>query len=129
MEPKPERTARFKSVAPQLVVDDVVKTSEYYRDVLGFEHLGYFLDPPVYAIVRRGGVEIHFGKAEKNGVSNSVVRPGSFDLYLWVTDIDAVFDELKAAGADIIEGPVKRVYDCVEIVVRDCNGYVLVFAV
>lgn len=129
MEPNPERTAELKSVAPQLVVDDVVKTSEYYRDVLGFEHLGYFLDPPVYAIVRRGGVEIHFGKAEKNGVSNSVVRPGSFDLYVWVTDIDAIVNELRSTGADIVEGPVKRVYNCVEVVVRDCNGYVLVFAV
>jgi catechol 2,3-dioxygenase-like lactoylglutathione lyase family enzyme len=129
MEPQPQKTAIFKSVAPQLVVADVVRTAEYYRDVLGFEHLGYFLDPPVYAMVRRGGVEIHFGKAENNGVSNAVVRSGSFDLDIWVSDIDAVLEELKAAGADIIEGPVRRVYDCVEVIVRDCNGYVLLFAV
>jgi catechol 2,3-dioxygenase-like lactoylglutathione lyase family enzyme len=119
----------LKSVAPQLVVADVVATSEYYRDVLGFDHLCYFGEPPVYAIVRRDGVEIHFGKAENNGVSNATVRSGSFDLYIWVSDIDAIFDELTAAGADIVEGPVKRVYESTEVVVRDRNGYVLVFAV
>lgn len=129
MEPQTKRTAELKSVAPQLVVTDVVETAEYYRDVLGFEFLGTFGEPPVYAIVRRDGVEIHFGLAEKGGVSNAEVRSGSFDLYIWVSDIEAIFDELKAAGADIVEGPVKRVYDCVEIVVRDRNGYVLVFAV
>jgi hypothetical protein len=41
-------------------VPDVVTAAEYYRDVLGFRILGYFLDPPVYAIVARDSVEIHF---------------------------------------------------------------------
>jgi catechol 2,3-dioxygenase-like lactoylglutathione lyase family enzyme len=129
MEPQAKKKAVLKSVAPQLVVPDVVKAAEYYRDVLGFAILGYFAEPPVYAIVQRDGVEIHFGKAENGGISNQKVRSGSFDLYIWVTDIDAIFDELKAAGADVVEGPVKRVYDSTEVVVRDCNGYSLVFAV
>jgi catechol 2,3-dioxygenase-like lactoylglutathione lyase family enzyme len=128
-ETRTKRSATLKSVAPQLVVADVVATSEYYRDVLGFEHLGYFGEPPVYAIVRRDGVEVHFGKADRSGVSNAEVRSGSFDLYIWVSDIDPIFDELTAARADIIEGPIKRVYESTEVVVRDCNGYVLVFAV
>ena len=122
------KLVELKSVSPQLVVADVARTVEYYRDMLGFEHLGYFGEPPVYAIVRRGGVEIHLGKAEQNGVSNSAVRSGSFDLYIWVSDIDQLFEELKVAGAEIVEGPVRRVYESVEVVVRDCNGYVLVFA-
>jgi catechol 2,3-dioxygenase-like lactoylglutathione lyase family enzyme len=121
--------AELKSVAPQLVVADVVATAEYYRNVLGFKILGYFAEPPIYSIVQRDGVEIHFGKAEAAGASNSTVRAGSFDLYVWVTDIDAIFEELTASGAEIIEGPVKRVYESTEVVVRDCNGYVLVFAV
>jgi catechol 2,3-dioxygenase-like lactoylglutathione lyase family enzyme len=121
--------AELKSVAPQLVVADVVATAEYYRNVLGFKILGYFAEPPIYSIVQRDGVEIHFGKAEAAGASNSTVRAGSFDLYVWVTDIDAIFEELAASGAEIIEGPVKRDYESTEVVVRDCNGYVIVFAV
>ena len=123
------KKAELKSVAPQLVAADVVATAEYYRDVLGFKILGFFGEPPFYSIVQRDGVEIHFGCAEGGGNSNTKVRPESIDLYIWVTDIDAIFDELTASGADIVEGPVKRVYESIEVVVKDCNGYMLVFAV
>jgi uncharacterized glyoxalase superfamily protein PhnB len=118
----------LKSVAPQIVVENVVATAEYYRDVLGFEINGFWADPPVYAIVSRGGVEIHFGKSEKNGSSNSLVRSGSFDLYVWVDDIEGLHEELMSASANVVEGPVKRVYESTEVVVKDLNGYVLVFA-
>ncbi len=118
----------LKSIAPQLVVPDVVETAEYYRDVFGFKILSYFAEPPVYSIVARDGVEIHFGKAEAAGASNSTVRSGSFDVYIWVSDVAAIFDELTASGAEILEGPVKRIYESTEVVVRDCNGFVLTFA-
>ena len=128
MEAQAAGRAVLKSVAPQLVVEDVVATTEYYRDFLGFKILGYWAEPPVYSIVSRDGVEIHFGKSGQNGVSNASVRSGSFDLYIWVNDVDAIFEELSAAGAEIIEGPVKRIYESTELVVRDRNGYALVFA-
>ena len=118
----------LKSIAPQLVVPDVVATAEYYRDVFGFKILSYWAEPPVYSIVARGGVEIHFGKSESAGPSNSVVRSEAFDLYIWVTDVQAMFDELAASGAEILEGPVKRIYESTEVVVKDCNGFVLTFA-
>lgn len=107
----------------------MVATAEYYRDVLGFEILGYFLDPPVFAMVGRGGVEIHFGKADAEPQrSNLEFRKISCDAYIWVDDVVALHKELVAAGADIIEGPVMRVYNCLEIEVRDCNGFKLVFS-
>lgn len=123
-----QKAAKLKSIAPQLVVPNVVATAEYYRDVLGFKISGYWAEPPVYAMVERDGVEIHFGKAESAGASNSTVRSGSFDLYIWVSDVEAIFQELKTSGADILEGPVKRIYESTEVVVRDCNGFVLTFA-
>jgi len=123
------KRAELKSIAPQLVVADVVATAEYYRDVLGFEILGYFAEPPVYSIVGRDGVEIHFGKAEQAGTSNSAVRSGSFDVYIWVDDIDAIFEEFTASSAEILEGPVKRIYESIEVVVKDVNGFILTFAV
>jgi hypothetical protein len=51
-------------ISPQFIVPDVVASAEYYRDTLGFKILGYFLEPPVYAMVGRDSVEIHFGKLE-----------------------------------------------------------------
>lgn len=122
-------TVQFKSVAPSFVVSDLVATAEYYRDVLGFKILGYFADPPVFAMLGRGGVEIHFGKADAEPQrSNLEFREISSDAYIWVDDVEALHQELIASGADIIEGPTMRIYNCVEMEVRDCNGFRLVFS-
>jgi catechol 2,3-dioxygenase-like lactoylglutathione lyase family enzyme len=124
-----ERKAVFRKIATQFVVEDVVATAEYYRDVLGFELLAYFADPPVYAMLARGEVEMHFGKADDRltDVSNLAFRKVAFDAYIWVDDIFALYDELTASGADIVEGPVRRIYNSTEVVIRDCNGFTLVF--
>jgi catechol 2,3-dioxygenase-like lactoylglutathione lyase family enzyme len=122
--------ARFTTVAPQFLVHDVVKTSEYYQKKLGFTLRSYFLDPPVFAMLHRDGVELHFGKVEE-GVevqTKASARPGlGIEAYIWVSDIQALFEEYREAGVDIIEGPVKRVYGSTEIVIRDCNGFTLAF--
>ncbi len=121
--------AVFTGLASQLVVPDVVATAEYYRDKLGFEILGYFAEPPVYAMVRRGVAEIHFGRSDSgNSQFNENVRRGlGTDVYIVVLGIHDLHEELLNSGVDIVEGPIKRIYDCVEITIRDCNGFQLVF--
>jgi len=122
--------AKCKAVCPQFIVPDVVASAEYYRDVLSFKILGYFLDPPVFAMVARDDVEIHFGKSD-NGASPSpnVTRRGiATDAYIWVNDLDALHAELKGRGAKILEPPVHRVYNCYEMVVEDNFGFRLCFS-
>jgi hypothetical protein len=123
--PKPLCTG----IAPQFVVVDVVKTAEFYRDKLGFELLGYFLDPPVFAMVRRDSAEIHFGKADNGRTQmNEMVRKGlGTDAYIFVTDVNTLYEEFVESGVEIVEGPIRRVYNCTEVTVRDCNGFQLVF--
>jgi catechol 2,3-dioxygenase-like lactoylglutathione lyase family enzyme len=125
------KRVKFKRLAPQLVVPDVVATAEYYRNKLGFTILGYFAEPPVFAMVERDEVEIHFGKIDSGAAMqfNDTVRRGlGTECYIWVDDIDALCEELSKNGVEIVEGPVKRIYNCTEVVVRDCNGFQLVFA-
>ncbi len=121
--------ANFTGLAPQFVVTDVVATAEYYRDKLGFEILGYFLDPPVYAMVRRGRAEIHFGRADSGRiqVNDSVRRGLGTDAYIFVDNISELQTELEANGIEIVDGPTKRLYNCIELTIRDCNGFQLVF--
>ena len=123
--------AKLTSICPTFVVRDVVATAEYYRDVLGFKILGYFLDPPVFAIVARDAAEIHLGKIDAGSdvAPNSVRRKGlGTDAYVWTNDIHSLHAELKDRGANITEGPIQRVYNCLELVVEDLNGFRLVFA-
>ena len=42
--------------------------------------------------------------------------------------VEALAAELRARRADIVEGPVARVYEQLELVIGDCNGLVLAFA-
>lgn len=119
----------FTGIAPQFVVPDVVAAAELYRDKLGFEILGYFHDPPVFAMVRRGMAEIHLGKADGMEIRlNESLRKGlATDAYIWVSDINALYHEFLDRGVEIVEGPSRRVYDCVEITINDCNGFQIVF--
>jgi catechol 2,3-dioxygenase-like lactoylglutathione lyase family enzyme len=123
--------ARLTMVSPQFIVPDVVAAAEYYRDVLGFRILSYFLDPPVFAIVARDAVEIHFGKADHGAPPspNVLRRRGlGLDAYIWVNDLDRLHAELQGRDAKIIEAPVVRVYQCYEMVVEDNFGFRLCFA-
>lgn len=127
---EPFNMSVLKQVAPIFVVTDVVKTAEYYHDKLGFKILGFFGDPPVFAMVARDGVEFHFGKIDEGREmkGNETVRKGlGNDAYIFVDDVHALFEEFKANGVEIVEGPVRRIYDCMEITVMDINGFQLVF--
>jgi catechol 2,3-dioxygenase-like lactoylglutathione lyase family enzyme len=119
---------RLTGIAPQFVVPDVVQAAEYYRDKLGFTILGYFRDPPVFAMVSRDGIEIHFGKSDTGEAApGTQQRRGGLDAYINVEDLDGVYRDLQKRGANIIDGPTVRIYKMREIVIKDLNGYVIAF--
>jgi predicted enzyme related to lactoylglutathione lyase len=128
-EPQTKAAVECRMIAPQFVVPDVVAAAEYYRDVLGFRIRGYFLDPPIYAIVVRDSVEIHFGKLDRGIATSPNIqrREGSIDAYIWVNDLDPLHAELRERGAKIVEPPTTQVYKCYEMVVEDGFGFRLAF--
>src|SRR5579871_4862065 len=97
--------AKLIGIAPQLIVKDVVVTAEFYVNILGFKLIDYFLDPPVYAMVERDGMQIHFGKADADIIkTNEQFRKTGYDFIIWVPEIDSFYDEVKSNGAEIAEG-------------------------
>ena len=126
---------RFESAVPQFTVPDVVRTAEYYRDVLGFRIAGYWdgarptmatETPPVFGIVRRDQIQVFFNRAD--GASPRTGRAaGAYDAYLCVRGLEPLAAELRARGADILDGPEMRSYGQRELVLRDCNGLILAF--
>jgi uncharacterized glyoxalase superfamily protein PhnB len=123
-------TARFQGINPHFVVQDVVVAAEYYRDVFGFKILGYFWDPPVFAMVGRDDVVIQFGRIDRGQTvaPNRTRRDEALDAYIWVDDVDALYAELKSKGAKIVEEPKRQVWDCYEFAVEDAFGFRLVFS-
>jgi hypothetical protein len=116
-------------VQPYFLAPDIVGTAEYYRDRLGFHFDGFWGNPPSSVMVERDGVAIMLRAGGESGVrlSNRASHAEAWDVYVWVRDLDALHGELRAAGANIIAGPVERAYHCRELEVEDCNGYVICF--
>lgn len=127
----------FKSVVPQFTVPDLVKTTEHYRDKLGFTIASFWdgermvdtAERPVYfAIVRRDDVRIYFNQVDHEEPEKTSRPQAGFNAYFHVTDVDALHADLRARGADIVEKPADRGYGQREMWVRDCNGLMLAFA-
>jgi len=123
-----DHAAKLLLAFPQFRVEDVVRTAEHYRDVLGFEIDGYFGDPPVFTHVRRDHVVIQIGRSRRRDALSRGAGPEGYNAYIWTDDVDALASELSARGAAIVEGPLNRVYPCRELIVEDCNGLILCFA-
>lgn len=117
----------FESVVPQFTVPDIVRTAEYYRDVLGFEIRGYWREPPVFAIVARDSTQLFFNRAAPDTVPRTGRADGAYDAYFRIRGIKALAATLGKQGAEVIEGPEVREYGMVELVIRDCNGLILAF--
>ena len=118
----------FLEAAPFLLVDDVVKAAEHYRDVLGFELSRYFGEPPGFVIVRRNAARIMLRQAPVHPalLSNTTKMHEALDLYVWVSDVGALADELRKRGAKIVNEPEledgRR-----EMLVNDLDGYLICF--
>ncbi len=121
---------KFAGISPSFLVDEVVKTTEYYRDVLGFSFDRYWGEPPCFVIVFRDSAYIFLSNPGATGLlrPNRKAHPdAAWDAYIWVQDIEALQREFTAKGAKIIRGPESTFYGTREIDVEDCNGYVICF--
>jgi predicted enzyme related to lactoylglutathione lyase len=130
-EPKTAQPQKLFGISPSFIVDDVVKTAGYYRDVLGFNFNRYWGEPPCFVMLRRDSVEIFLSSTGVQGLARpnrKAHREVVWDAYVRVTDVEALRDELAASGAKIIRGPESTFYHTREIEVEDCNGYVLCFS-
>jgi predicted enzyme related to lactoylglutathione lyase len=130
-EPAAADRPQFYGVVPVLLVDDVVATVSYYRDVLGFEIDFVYGEPPYYGSVSRDDAVLNFTKSDPPGRRNGVRRAGAgngIDAYFVVSDVDTVHGELSTSGAQVITSPASHEYGMREFKIEDCNGYVLTFA-
>jgi catechol 2,3-dioxygenase-like lactoylglutathione lyase family enzyme len=120
---------RLTAHATVLLVQDVRRAGDYYRDQLGFEVTYYEANPEHYAYASRHHCHLHFacfGGAVPRSNSEAV-PPDMFDVYVYVDDVEALHEELVERGAELLHGPIDQGYGLREIRVRDPHGYVLAF--
>jgi len=121
----------FFGAVPVFLVDDVLATVDYYRDVLGFEADFLYGTPPTYASVSRDDAILNFALSDRPGRRNSVSAGGGgngFDAYLVVADVDDVYIELQEHGANIVKPIANEEYGMREFHLQDLNDYRLAIA-
>ena len=117
----------IRQIAPLFFTTDIPATLGYYKDKLGFECLGTWQDPPVYAIVARDEQVIHFRCAAPPTANSDKYREELLDAYLFVEDADALYAEYAAQGVEFTRELGNMPWKSREFVVKDCDGRLLAF--
>ena len=118
------------SACPILGMRDVALAAEYFQSKLGFQ-LTSILDgipdePPVYAIVQRGGIEIHLQIRRSPSPTAERERIES-DVYLRVQNPDALRDEFVQRGAKLFRDIMDEPYGMRDFSVYGPEDHRLVF--
>ena len=109
--------SKLRDSAVVFVVKDVMRSVAHYRDVLGFREEFLYGEPTFYAGLERDSVTIHLQAA---GVTKR--QPGQGALNVFVTDVDALYEELKARGARALGPPKDYDYGMRDFTVEDLDG-------
>jgi uncharacterized glyoxalase superfamily protein PhnB len=117
----------IRQIAPVFFTLDIPATVTYYREKLGFDCLGTWQDPPVYAIVARDGQAIHFRCAAPPTANPDKYDDELLDAYIFVEDADAVYAEYVQRRVAFTRELGNMPWGSREFVVRDCDGRLLAF--
>jgi hypothetical protein len=117
----------IRLIAPQFFTTNIPGTLAYYKDKLGFECVGTWQDPPVYAIVARDQHVIHFRCAEPPTPNLDKYVDELLDAYLLIEDADALYAEFASHGVEFSRELANMPWQSREFVVKDCDGRLLAF--
>jgi catechol 2,3-dioxygenase-like lactoylglutathione lyase family enzyme len=117
----------IRRIAPVFFTLDIPATVAFYANTLGFELLGTWQDPPVYAIVARDENAIHFRCAAPPTPNPDKYEEEYLDAYVFVEDADALFAEYEAKDVEFVRSLGNMPWNSREFVIKDCDGRLLAF--
>ncbi len=118
----------IRDARPVLLVSDIDATLGYYRDRLGFDTVAYG-DPPRFASATRGGATVLFALHDNPSeiVPNWRLCSNTWNVYIEVVDVDALYDELRERGATIDYELYDAPHGFREFGTQDPDGYDIAF--
>jgi uncharacterized glyoxalase superfamily protein PhnB len=120
--------AKLLRGAPYFPVSDVATAGEYYQNVFGFQLEYAGGTPPEFAVYSRDGCALMLKRVtDASRIRPNEAQGGTWDVFFWVVDVDALYDELRARGAVFAYDPIVQPYGVKEFAARDPVGYVLGF--
>ena len=124
---------RFAAITPNLLVRDVKKSTEFYRDVLGFT-MGQTVpdkEPFVFVWMKRDEVSVFLNDitAAAHDYPEAATLPpgGTATMFFIISDVDG-YHALVAPKTKVIMPLKTQFYGMREFAVTDPDGHILTFA-
>lgn len=103
-------------------VKDMEASLSFYRDQLGFEVTFTWEDPITYAVIKRGNIGINLTIRDDMPANYAPLAA----LYVYVHDVDALWQEFTSNGAKVTNPIGDRDYGMRDFDLEDPNGYRIV---
>ncbi len=123
----------LKKLSPNLMVEDVNQSVEFYRDVLRFELVNSVPKAGVFdwAMMKSGQVEIMFQSraslSEEIPALATKEIGGSLTFYIDVENLQELYAKFKDK-ATLVQNLHTTFFGKQEFSIRDCNSFILVFS-
>jgi len=120
-------------LTPNLMVESVDETLQFYRDVLGYTINATAPEerPFNWASLERDGVSFMFQSreslAEELPAFQQAPLGASLTFFIFISGLEELYAQVKER-AHILKPPYTTFYNMREFVLSDNNGYLLVFA-
>ncbi len=120
---------KLTASAPILLTKDIVNAANYWRDRVGFGYERFWGEPPDFCILERDGFQLMLSQVH----NPADVRPNwtivdkMWNVYFWVDDVDAIYEELRQRGATIDYELHDKPYGCREFGIQDLDGHDIAF--
>ena len=123
-----------------IAVDDHDKALVFYRDVLGFEvrndvgfegmrwvTVGSPLQPDVNIVLEPPLADPNASAADREAMAELLAKGLLRAVVFDTDDVDATFERIRAAGADVLQEPIDQPYGVRDCAFRDPSGNMLRF--
>lgn len=118
----------MKSVVPILFVRDVLKSTAFFHEKLGFEIDFVYGEPPFYGSVSRDNICLHLRCVHQPNFAELAAREVSLILAtIEVSDVEELYAEFKTRNVAFAQPPTKQPWGGTDLQIRDPDGNVISF--
>jgi len=128
------QSAHFKTLVPNLMVDNINDTIDFYTHILGFHVMmtAPAAEPFSWVMLAHGPVTLMFQQRnsmieEYPILAERQIASGSFTLFIEVEEVKELYHAIKDE-VTIIKELEQTSYGTIEFALEDSNGFILTFA-
>ena len=131
--PRPPSPLTMNKLTPNMMVEDVNQTVDFYRDVLGFNLVMTVPDSGRFdwALVQHDEVEVMFqaraSLTDEVPVLKDKPLGGALTFFIDTDNVEALYEQVRSR-VTIVQDLHDTFYGTREFAMQDCNGFILTFA-